>query len=136
MTFCDSRVIILWKTMPERKATPASIKVGQTGASHPAWKGGVNKNQYRRDRDKKLRLAAIDLLGGKCCQCGFSDLRALQFDHVNGGGSQDRKTGNVSHIALDVIKHFEEETNKYQLLCANCNWIKRHVNNENPKRVD
>ena len=76
----------------------------------------------------KLRKAVIELLGGHCIQCGFSDVRALQVDHINGGGSKERKNGisNGRMLMLDVMK----TEGKYQLLCANCNWIKRVINRE------
>lgn len=76
----------------------------------------------------KLRNAVIELLGGHCIQCGFSDVRALQVDHIHGGGTRERKNGisNSRLLMLDVMK----TEGKYQLLCANCNWIKRVVNKE------
>ena len=74
-------------------------------------------NEYRR----KQRLAAIAILGGVCKKCGFSDVRALQIDHINGGGVKELKK---------VIRSVLNKENKYQLLCANCNWIKRVLNKE------
>lgn len=92
---------------------------------------------YQRQRSKRIRLEAIDLLGGVCQTCGFSDVRALQFDHINGGGSKDRvKSGNSSYVASLIIKNFPESKNKYQVLCANCNWIKRFVQKEHKQRID
>jgi hypothetical protein len=60
-------------------------------------------------------------LGGKCKRCGFSDKRALQFDHIEGIGSK-RPTG------WAYFKDIQEgaRAGKIQLLCANCNQIKRH----------
>jgi hypothetical protein len=79
-------------------------------------------------RTKTLRRAqAIEKLGGKCCRCGFTDIRALQFDHVHGGGRKDiQSTYPMAHLN-DVLK---DTSGKFQLLCANCNWIKRHENGE------
>ncbi len=56
-------------------------------------------------------------------------IRALQFDHINGGGHRERKnlTKQVSKV---VMESFLKNENKYQLLCANCNWIKKSENNE------
>ena len=70
-------------------------------------------------------------MGGKCVRCGFSDPRALQIDHINGGGSKERKErGFNGNFHRHVLKSFINKENKYQLLCANCNWIKRVENNE------
>lgn len=64
---------------------------------------------------------AYDLLGNKCAKCGFDDWRALQVGHIEGKG---HTTGFQTYKA--VIK----DPSKYQLLCANCNWIKRHEEKE------
>lgn len=81
---------------------------------------------------RRLRAAAITMLGGLCVQCGFSDIRALQIDHVNGGGAEDRRSrGSWSnhHIYREILDT-EGQSPKYQLLCANCNWIKRSISKE------
>ena len=96
-------------------------------------------------RTRRLRLECIDLLGryrtpegdvrsdprckGPDCgwrnadgSVGCTDSRALQFDHRDGGGSEERKTGTIAgdRLYFDIKKHPE----RYQLLCANCNEIK------------
>src|SRR3990167_3657310 len=38
------------------------------------------------------RSVVLDVLGNKCSRCGFSDKRALQIDHKNGGGALERKS--------------------------------------------
>jgi len=83
-------------------------------------------NEYRR----KQRLAAIAILGGVCKKCGFSDVRALQIDHINGGGVKELKKVNGTEHTKKVIRSVLNKENKYQLLCANCNWIKRVLNKE------
>lgn len=70
----------------------------------------------------KLRLEAVIAYGGKC-SCGFDDARALQIDHVNDDGAEQRKSG------LKGIRFYRWlKKNKFpvgfQILCANCNWIK------------
>lgn len=69
-------------------------------------------------------------MGGKCCVCGFSDFRALQIDHIAGFGGRDRRS--ITRCYCNVVQEsFLNKENKYQLLCANCNWIKKWENNEN-----
>lgn len=81
----------------------------------------------------RSRMKLINLLGGKCIRCGFSDWRALQIDHVNGDGKADRlrfksdMMGYYMHIRKEVINGSKD----FQLLCANCNWIKKYEQNEN-----
>ena len=82
------------------------------------------QNRYNR----RLRQRVIKKLGSKCVKCDFSDWRALQVDHINGGGSQDRKKlGGTWYLYQEVLK---DENSKFQLLCANCNWIKKVRNRE------
>ena len=88
--------------------------------------------QHQKEYLRKLRLSVLEALGGKCVKCGFFDSRALQIDHINGGGSKERKDRNYKrNFNKNVIQSFLKGENKYQLLCANCNWIKRFEKNEN-----
>ena len=82
-----------------------------------------------KETRERLRHEIFVLLGNKCTSCGFFDRRALQIDHVNGGGNKERKLFRHGYYEkiLDAIK---EGVNKYQLLCANCNWIKRYEKKE------
>lgn len=77
----------------------------------------VELRRYREQRKK-----AIEKLGGKCVRCGFDDWRALQFDHVNGGGNRGGARGRVHYLRrlIDAVN------GELQLLCANCNCIKRY----------
>jgi hypothetical protein len=80
------------------------------------------------------RRALLDAMGGKCVRCGFDDWRALQVDHVNGGGLAENrggKTGSKAYYAK-VLANPDD----YQLLCANCNWIKKHERQESRRRKE
>ena len=86
----------------------------------------------RRENNKKRRKEILAFLGDKCKRCGYDeDYRALQIDHVNGDGGKDRKKYGHSASALKRDVHSHPE--KYQLLCANCNWIKRDEQKEQYK---
>lgn len=77
---------------------------------------------------KKYLKMIHDYFGNKCMTCGFSDARALQIDHVDGGGVKELKiAGGIQHYR-NVLNSID--SGKFQLLCANCNWIKRHTNDE------
>ncbi|KKN71855.1 hypothetical protein LCGC14_0417090 [marine sediment metagenome] len=86
-------------------------------------------NAYVRARKRKLRQEVIAHFGSKCVHCGFSDWRALQIDHINGGGSEIFKT---NYCVSTYYKTLLRETpgENFQLLCANCNQIKRYTNYE------
>lgn len=87
------------------------------------------------DRNTKLRIALIEFMGGACVQCGFSDFRALQIDHINGGGRNDRRLYGTRYWKI-VKESIIKGEKKYQLLCANCNFIKRYTHNELQKRKE
>lgn len=81
--------------------------------SQEAWRAG-------------WRLEVRVLYGSKCGHCGFTDPRALQLDHIHGGGVKENKALGTRGIYQRALKYPDE----YQLLCANCNWIKRVENKE------
>lgn len=84
-----------------------------------------------RPKLPSIRVRAINKLGGVCIRCSFSDIRALQIDHINGDGTIERK----SLSPCKLYKLALNNPTKYQVLCANCNWIKRVENKENKKQV-
>jgi hypothetical protein len=74
------------------------------------------------DRRKRYRSAALEKLGNRCIQCGFDDQRALQIDHIDGGGCKESRVKKEMWLYKRIM---DGHTQGYQLLCANCNWIKR-----------
>ena len=97
----------------------------------------MNREYHRtatRNYLRRKRVAAIELLGKICVKCGITDIRVLQIDHINGGGTKELKKGSGATYLNKVIISVLNKENKYQLLCANCNWIKRHENKENTGR--
>jgi len=68
---------------------------------------------------QKSKLKVIEMLGGKCCNCGNEDIRVLQVNHINGGGSEDNKLGNFYRRIVNGTRKTED----LELLCANCNII-------------
>jgi len=122
--------------MTGKKHSPETIKKfkeAQKGEKHWRWKGGISTSkEYKREYARNIRKAVLDILGGKCNRCGFDDYRALQIDHINGDGYIERTKGKGfgSDYSKRVMQSFLNGENKYQLLCANCNWIKRVENKE------
>jgi hypothetical protein len=91
------------------------------------------KNKDKIKEKKKadyqaFRIGLLDKLGGKCVQCGFSDWRGLQIDHVHDGGTKHRKQfKNANSISMiRYYRHIMENvlSGDYQLLCATCNLLK------------
>jgi hypothetical protein len=88
-------------------------------------------SESRKKTNKKNKNRVYTKLGGVCSSCGFSDMRALQIDHINGGGKKDRKKYRTSDLYAKILR----DSTGYQILCANCNWIKRHDKGEGYKIV-
>lgn len=87
--------------------------------------------KYNRERRWKIKKEIFELLGNCCKRCGFEDKRALQIDHVHGNGNKEfKKFRNAMTYYFHVLKKIRKGSKDYQLLCANCNWIKRHEKNE------
>jgi len=101
---------------------------------HRKWYGkDIEKSRAsKRATHLRRRNEIIDLLGGKCKKCGFDDKRALQVDHVFSDGATERreKQMSVSRMKRQILISMENMDGRYQLLCANCNWIKRYENKE------
>lgn len=111
-----------------RKLHPDKFRESQLKYKH-SIKGRIATIKERH----KLRDRVIFALGSRCVRCGFNDKRALQIDHLNGNGTKERKKYNSLKLYyLHVLKNLTD----YQLLCANCNWIKRSEKHEYPHSID
>jgi len=79
-----------------------------------------------RNRCREYRARVLDMLGPVCVKCGFIDPRALQINHINGGGDRERKRRGGTGYYRAMLS----DPDSYQILCANCNWIKKYENSE------
>lgn len=86
----------------------------------------------RKEIDRCFRLRrkqkVISHYGGQCACCGEKILDFLAIDHIDGGGSQERKRLKMggNGIYLFIIKN--DFPSGFRVLCHNCNWG-IHVNN-------
>lgn len=87
-----------------------------------------HRNQYSASYIAKMRQSVIEFLGGKCSKCGFSDTRALHIDHIEGGGTNLNKKTHWAQRYNQILKGIFSI--KVQLLCANCNSIKKYEERE------
>ncbi len=95
-----------------RSITPREPKTEHAGKLR-AW----------RSYNQRIREQAMNALGGVCSQCGYSDQRVLEIDHIEGGGREHRKR--VDHKA-QYRNIRDGQTEGYQLLCSNCHGIKSY----------
>ena len=103
-------------------------------ATARAWKAANREKveEYNKRYCAKTRQLRQDIfrhLGGKCVRCGFSDQRALQIDHVKDNGAQHRREYPAEATRYkNILENID--SGEYQLLCANCNWIKQYERDE------
>lgn len=74
--------------------------------------------QRTKEHQWEVKLAIIELFGGKCLRCGNDDPRVLQLNHISGNGRQERKSNFYRRILRG-----ERLTDDLELLCANCNLV-------------
>jgi len=84
----------------------------------------LRQTKYR-EYIRKLRLDAINHLGGKCACCGINEYEFLTFDHVNNDGSVDRRE-NGRYLPTKTIMTMSNPGSKWQVLCWNCNEARAH----------
>lgn len=74
---------------------------------------------HQANKTFERRFIVLEFLGGECVECGESDKRCLQIDHIE---PILRKPGDTRYgykTVLDVYMD-REATEKLQILCANC----------------
>ena len=88
----------------------------------------ICKNKLKVELSYKLRLEIITNYGGCCSGCGVSNPVLLCIDHVNNNGNEERKK---IRSAITLYRKIINENYPptYQLLCFNCNFLKK-VNHE------
>lgn len=77
--------------------------------------------ENRRKRKDKIREWLTDYLSTHpCVDCGSTDIRILEFDHVKG-----EKSYNISSMLKEAysVEKVADEVNKCEVRCANCHNI-------------
>ena len=95
-------------------------------SKHKNWGTYLERNNAaNRITHARLKQEAITRLGGKCVHCGYdTDIRAQQIDHIHSDGAKERANNpNQLKFYKTIIELGGQ--GKYQVLCANCNQIKR-----------
>lgn len=78
---------------------------------------------YLRRRYSKNRVKILDILGGKCVNCGHSDYDVLQIDHIIPiKFPSGRRLSNMQMFFR--ILNGKLSPKELQILCANCHMKK------------
>lgn len=80
----------------------------------------VYMRSYRQRVIPYLREQILERLGGRCANCGITDIRVLTIDHRFGGGSQHRRR---NRSTLQYYQQILGDLDSFRLLCWNCNWL-------------
>lgn len=108
-----------------------------------AWnnteKAKATRKRYRQEvgdpKARKLLTKAKERLGAQCSNvnCKNTDLRVLQFAHVNQSNIKNRQISKIAFRSGGVdSEEFWQEVEKCQLFCANCRHIKKYYEGEEP----
>lgn len=82
-----------------------------------------NQKKILYSRNRELVLNHYGSGYPKCSCCGEKEKKFLEIDHINGGGSKERKKiGGGSTFYSYLISH--KYPKGFQLLCSNCNQAK------------
>lgn len=93
--------------------------------------------EYHLIHRPQIRIEVLTHYGnGKlaCIKCGYTDIRALSIDHINGNGNgHRRKIGKGLHF--DEWLKRNDLPQGYQTLCMNCQFTKRIENKEYTSQI-
>ncbi len=112
-----------------------SAEFGSRGVCKPC-KRAYEADYYQKNKEKVRALRKVTndrylernrnyvftyLTKNPCVDCGFSDVRALEFDHKDPSLKKLEVSIMVSRYSLKALK---EEISKCDVRCANCHRIK------------
>ena len=102
--------------------------IKEHGRKKTLKKSDTLRNIQGREEYQKLRNLAVETLGGYICvQCGFTDKRSLDIEHIyNDGNISRKKITRYDGFYRDIIKNSKLKKT-LQIMCRNCNEIKKKV---------
>lgn len=114
----------------KRKANGLCTRCGKSHSRNKMLCDSCHENQVEelRQRRKINKIKVVEYFGGKCCECGESDIRTLSIDHIENDGNTDCLGKNGKRILSTVwyarlarlIDKSVVDKQKLQLLCFNC----------------
>ena len=110
-----------------RTCIPCYREHGRVDRSRPEVRERMNLRGAKAAAKRKQML--FEAMGGKCTKCGFDDHRALCIDHIKGDGKTHRYGSGTRITGANLYRMLlaspEEIEGRFQLLCCNCNQIKK-----------
>lgn len=117
-----------WQARWNKKNIERRRKWNREWIANNRAKYNASKARYRFKL--KIEVMSLYVSPPRCMQCGYSQIDALVFDHINDDGAVHRKENKISHRGNGGGGRIYEWIRKngkmegLQVLCANCNLIK------------
>lgn len=92
----------------------ANCKSGQHRAYYEETRGALKEKHW------EAKVAVIELLGGNCIDCGMTDIRLLQVNHVHHDGGKDQLRRSTTKFFTWILKG-KLPRSRFDLRWANCN---------------
>lgn len=95
-----------------------------------AWnkENRVSRNLYCQIRNRRIKIETFQHYSeGRCFCCGETILEFLALDHINGGGTKQRKEIGVGGAPFMALLKKKGWPKGFQVSCHNCN-MGRHLN--------
>lgn len=134
--FCDQACYMAHRFPNNKKCLncnkPCDVRFCSSDCQRTYWNknGGI---AHKQPRTWKIKLALIEELGGRCVECGFDDIRALDIDHIDPKKKTTHRTG---YTWGRRIKDWLANKGNLRLLCANCRrihtWVQRGFGKQIP----
>jgi hypothetical protein len=117
------------------KGIPATDHVRCEKCLNRNRRNSVDRNRGARDWRNRIRVETFRAYGGACACCGETESLFLEVDHIDGGGSEHRKTVRGGSMFYSWLKKQGFPKDKYRLLCRNCNYGRFRNGGECPHRT-
>lgn len=129
----ECNVIKPFEEFPKNRTDKKTGKVIRRGYCHPCWYKVVKRrhpstNLSRRRYSKKhldvnKKFIIEYLQKNPCVDCGITDVRVLEFDHIG------VKTKNISELIQrpHTLEKIKKEITQCEVVCANCHRIRTMV---------
>lgn len=122
-----------WKTRKKQKGINRARSNAKYKIKHPEKYKAMMRECQRVYRTKIKYATLTHFSDGKmrCARCGESRPACLTIDHIKGGGRQHRLaigTGDGTQFYRWLLKNGSRKD--FQVLCMNCQWVKRFEGRE------
>lgn len=109
-----------WRKSPQGQQKSAEYREAYYEANYES----VRKKQIERNR--LLRRYALEVYSGPnpiCACCGETEEMFLSIDHINGNGSEHRRT-----LTVSIYRWLQKNgyPDGFRVLCHNCNFVRGH----------